>query len=137
MFKIFSFWSSKITLLTTLFSQFFFSRKKLELFGKQMILFLYKPSLQFTIFAIIFRVQFYPMKKSYSNMAALNMNDRLHLEDVHQNSPASFLNCRDFFYKNKLSSKYDRIEQKSGVGPVKIEYLDESDSAVSRKFFIF
>ena len=39
-------------------------------------------------------VQFYPKKKFlllYSNMEAPNMNDRLHLTDDYQNSPASSL----------------------------------------------
>ena len=61
-----------------------------------MILFLYKSSQNssFAIFAIRFSVQFYPKKKFlslYSNMAAPNMNGRLHLEDAHQNSPASLV----------------------------------------------
>ena len=66
----------------------------MELYVKSMILFFYKPSQnsEFIIFAIRFRVQFFPKKKFlslYSNMAAPNMNGRLHLADVHQNSPAS------------------------------------------------
>ena len=44
-------------------------------------------TLNWQFFAIRFRVQFYPKKKFlalYSNMAAPNMNGRLHLTDVHQ-----------------------------------------------------
>ena len=60
-----------------------------------MILILYKhpQNSQLTMCAIIFSVQFYPKKKFlslYSNMAAPNMNGRLHMTGVHQNSQTSF-----------------------------------------------
>ena len=70
-------------------------RIKLEFLVKYMILFLYTQpqNSQLIFFSIRFRVQFYPKKKFlslYSNMAAPNMNGRLHLTGVHQHSPASF-----------------------------------------------
>ena len=59
-----------------------------------MILFVYKhpQNSLLTILVIRFRIQFYPKKKFlslYSNMAAPNVNDRLHLTGVHQKPPAS------------------------------------------------
>ena len=81
---------------------------------KQMILFLnrHPQNSQLTIFAIRFRVQFYPKKKFLSlnsNMAAPSMNGRLRLTDVHQNSPASlvfFQTCPIEFVFGKCSLSF-------------------------------